>query len=66
VTEDERSVRAAEYVLGLASPAERAQVERDLERRAEDLAKQAESSRRASAGPAGSAAPGGDRRCLTG
>ena len=32
MTEDERSVRAAEYVLGLASPAERAQVERDLER----------------------------------
>ena len=32
VTVDERFVRAAEYVLGLASPTERAQVERDLER----------------------------------
>jgi anti-sigma-K factor RskA len=32
VTEDDRSVRAAEYVLGLGSPEERVQVERDLER----------------------------------
>jgi anti-sigma-K factor RskA len=32
VTDDERNVLAAEYVLGLASPDERAQVERDLER----------------------------------
>jgi anti-sigma-K factor RskA len=32
VTDDDRTVLAAEYVLGLASPADRAQIERDLDR----------------------------------
>lgn len=32
MTDDDRTVLAAEYVLGLASPADRAQIERDLDR----------------------------------